>query len=207
MTLSCQILFQYAIRRLIVRSHEISKPSDWWFELSNHFEIDMPPGGIAKFQSDHTILNTNLAVRDLTRSYDKTSYRLLKWGPCRGYPGCANVIIFRSGDRAVSKIKKTIYMFDVQVTFTLYDHFKYLQIFIHNETTFTKWISKLPGSFEIHRVRQYLVNFMDLTGMTNANVYKTEPIFTGLGHANCPNLYHCLSEAGPRFNIKTVFQV
>ena len=58
---------------------------------------------------------------------------------------------------------------------------------IGNETTFTKycfaqWISKLPGSFEIHWVRQYLINFMGLVGIVNANVYKTEPIFTGLGH-------------------------
>ena len=59
--------------------------------------------------------------------------------------------------------------------------------FIHNKTTFTKycltlWISKLPGSIEIHGVRQYQVDFMALAGIVNATVYKTEPIFTGLGH-------------------------
>ena len=59
--------------------------------------------------------------------------------------------------------------------------------FIPNKTTFTKycftqWISKLPRSFEIHCVRQYLVNFMGLAGMVNVTVYKTEPIFKGLGH-------------------------
>ena len=31
--------FQYPIRRLIVRSHEVSKPRDWWFELSLRFQI------------------------------------------------------------------------------------------------------------------------------------------------------------------------
>ena len=46
----------------------------------------------------------------------------------------------------------------------------------------TLWISKLPGSFQIHRVRQYLGNFMGLAGIVNATVYKTEPIMTGLGH-------------------------
>ena len=59
--------------------------------------------------------------------------------------------------------------------------------FIQNKTTFTKfcltqWISKLPGSFVIHWVRQYLVNFMGLAGIANATVYKTEPIFSGLGY-------------------------
>ena len=42
--------------------------------------------------------------------------------------------------------------------------------------------SKLPGSFEIHAVRQYLVNFMGLASIVNTTVYKTEPILTGLGH-------------------------
>ena len=37
-------------------------------------------------------------------------------------------------------------------------------------------------NFEIHRVRQYLGNFTGLAGRVNANVYKTESIFTCLGH-------------------------
>ena len=59
--------------------------------------------------------------------------------------------------------------------------------FISNKTTFTKhcltqWISKLHGSFEILCVRQYLVNFTGPAGILNAIVYKTDPVFTGLGH-------------------------
>ena len=58
-----------------------------------------------------------------------------------------------------------------------------------------QWISKLPRSFEIHWVRQYIVNFTDLMGIVNATVYKTEPTFTSLGDhpgmANYPNVYHC----------------
>ena len=50
---------------------------------------------------------------------------------------------------------------------------------------------ELLGSFEIHGVRQYLVKPMGLTVTVNATVYKTEPIFTGLGHANCPNFWIC----------------
>ena len=46
----------------------------------------------------------------------------------------------------------------------------------------TQWISKLPGSFETHGVRQDLVNFMGVVGIVNATVYKKEPIFTDLGH-------------------------
>ena len=58
---------------------------------------------------------------------------------------------------------------------------------IRNITTFTKycltqWISKFPRSFEIQWVRQYLVNFTGLVGIVNVTVYKTGPIFTGLGH-------------------------
>ena len=57
--------------------------------------------------------------------------------------------------------------------------------FISNKTTFTKyyltvWISEPPGSFEIHWVRQYLVNFMGLVGIVNTPVQETAPIFTGL---------------------------
>ena len=44
----------------------------------------------------------------------------------------------------------------------------------------TQWISKLPGSFEIHWVKQYPVNVTGLADKVNAIVYKTEPIFTGL---------------------------
>ena len=59
--------------------------------------------------------------------------------------------------------------------------------FIPNKTTFTKncltqWISKLPGSFEIHWAKQYLVNFTGLMGMVNVTIYKTKPVFTGLWH-------------------------
>ena len=39
-----------------------------------------------------------------------------------------------------------------------------------------------PGNFEMHRVRQYLINLTGLAGIVNATVYKTGPIFTGLGH-------------------------
>ena len=40
----------------------------------------------------------------------------------------------------------------------------------------------IPEGFEIPWVRQYLVNFKGLAGIINATVYKTEPIFTSLGH-------------------------
>ena len=62
-----------------------------------------------------------------------------------------------------------------------------IQVFMWNKTMFTKycltqWLSKLPGSFENHWLRQYLVNLMGLVGMVNATVYETEPIMTVLGH-------------------------
>ena len=45
----------------------------------------------------------------------------------------------------------------------------------------TQWISKFPGSFEIHWVRQYSVNITGFAGIVNPTVYKIEPNFTGLG--------------------------
>ena len=44
-----------------------------------------------------------------------------------------------------------------------------------------------PGSFEIHSVRQYLVNLTGVSDIVNTTVYKTRPIFTVLGMANYPN--------------------
>ena len=78
--------------------------------------------------------------------------------------------------------------------------------FIPNKTTFTKycltqWISKLPGSFEIHWVTQYLVNFMGLAGIVNTNVYKTKPTFTGLepGKLSLQHWIHMASRFKMRF--------
>ena len=73
--------------------------------------------------------------------------------------------------------------------------------FILNKTTFTneycliQWISKLPRSFEIHWVRQCMVNFMGLVGRVSTSVYKNKHIFTGLGHRNCPNFNTVLAPA------------
>ena len=79
------------------------------------------------------------------------------------------------------KIGKHIHRSDVQVTFELY------RSFIPNKTAFTKycltqWIPKLIGSFEIHWVRQCLINFTGMAGKVNDAVDKTEPIVTGLGY-------------------------
>ena len=46
----------------------------------------------------------------------------------------------------------------------------------------TQWISKLPGSIEIHWVMQYLVNFTALVGIVNTTTYKTEPILQVSGN-------------------------
>ena len=74
-------------------------------------------------------------------------------------------------------------MYNVLLIFTVMSGV--CQSFIPNKTTFikyrlTQWISKLPRSFEIHGVKQYLVNYTRLTGIVT--VYTIEPSFTGLGH-------------------------
>ena len=108
--------------------------------------------------------------------------------PCEWNSTVCNDSVQR-GDRktqiyiSVSKFKN-IYRYDVPVTFELYSHFMCFRSFtgphrsfILNETRFTKycvtqWISNLPGVFmvEIHLIRQYLVNFMGLSGIVNENV-------------------------------------
>ena len=49
----------------------------------------------------------------------------------------------------------------------------------------------LLGSFEIHWVRQYLVNFTGLVGIANVTAYKTEPLFTGLRHGLIVLIFSC----------------
>ena len=84
--------------------------------------------------------------------------------------------------------------------------------FIPNKTLlnvyFTKYcltqrISKLPRSFEIHWVRQYLVNCLGLMGIVNATVYKTELIFTGLGLGKLSYFLTLISLLGPRWGKST----
>ena len=87
---------------------------------------------------------------------------------------------------AVSEISKisTGLTNKLPLSFTIIS--KVYRSFIPNRTTFTKycftqWISKLTWSFEIHFVRQYLVNSLGLADRVYATVDKTELIFTGLG--------------------------
>ena len=72
--------FRYPTLRLTVRSHEVSKPQDWWFTASHRFKMwqayrqQSNFTGIGQFQTQISRL------RDFTRSSDKTSYRILKQG-------------------------------------------------------------------------------------------------------------------------------
>ena len=72
---------------------------------------------------------------------------------------------------------ENIHKSDVEVTFELYVHFRCLQVLYLKWTTFTKYCLT-----QIYCERQYIVNFMGLVGIVNANVYKTESFFTYLGH-------------------------
>ena len=85
----------------------------------------------------------------------------------------------------VSQIRKNIYRPNTEVIFFSFTDISNVhKSFITNNSIFTEycltqWISKLPGSFETHWVKQYLVNFMGLSGIVNAIVCKTKPIFIG----------------------------
>ena len=78
--------FKYPIRHLTVRSLEVSKPWDWQFKSLHCFEIWKKPWQHC-CQSAYQILEwldnykyKSYGFRDFTRSYDKTSYRILKQG-------------------------------------------------------------------------------------------------------------------------------
>ena len=74
------------------------------------------------------------------------------------------------------KIRKNIDRSDIQVFFFSFTVISDVyRSFIQNKTTFTNLLNTvwLPGNFEIHCERQYLVNFTGLAGIVNANVYKT----------------------------------
>ena len=76
---------QYPKRRLIVRSREVSKPWYWYFKLSYRFEIWQAHRQqccrSACFQSDRTILNTNLATSRLYEILRKYVFLDIETGP------------------------------------------------------------------------------------------------------------------------------
>ena len=94
----------------------------------------------------------------------------------------------------------------MRINFGLYNHFRWLQIFIPNKTIFSKHfftrsIPKLIGSFEINDVKQYLLIFMFLAGLLNATAYKTELIFTVVGN---DKLFWFLTLSYDRFWVDSV---
>ena len=74
-----------------------------------------------------------------------------------------------------------------EVAFELYGRFKCLHV-LHSDFNYiylTKYgfiqrILKLLGIFEIHWVKQNLVNCTGLVGIVNVTRHKTEPFFTDL---------------------------
>ena len=63
---------QYPIRRLSVRSHKVSKLLDLYLEL---------PMCLSNFKAIQQFKVPISWLRDFTRSYDKTSFRILRRGP------------------------------------------------------------------------------------------------------------------------------
>ena len=82
---------------------------------------------------------------------------------------------------------KNIYRSGLHMTFELCGYFRCLQALCSKLNYIYYILSysvdfKLTGSFEIHWVRQCLVNFTGVVGIVNTIVYKTETILIGLGH-------------------------
>ena len=76
--------FHFPIRRLIVKSHKVSKPRHLYVELHDHFEI-WQANRLPLCQSNFKVMRQFklpiLWLPDLMRSYDKMPYRIFKWGP------------------------------------------------------------------------------------------------------------------------------
>ena len=77
---------QYPKRRLFVRSRKVSKPRDWYFKLSYRFEIWQAHrqhccrSALSNFRAIRQFYLQISRLRDLTRSYGKTSFRILRRG-------------------------------------------------------------------------------------------------------------------------------
>ena len=79
-------LFQYPIRRLIVKPHKVSKARDSYLELYDRSEIWQSHRQhcwrcLSNFKAMRWFKLPISRLRDLTRSYNKTSYRMLKQSP------------------------------------------------------------------------------------------------------------------------------
>ena len=75
-----RVPFQYQIRRLIVRSREVSKPRDWYLELSDGPEIWQAPQkhccwGACQISKRYD--NSNYQSRGFETSWDLTTRRLI----------------------------------------------------------------------------------------------------------------------------------
>ena len=71
---------QYPKRRLSVRSRKVSKPRDLYLELSDRSEICL-----SNFKAIRQFKVPISWLRDFTRSYGKTSFRILRRGPGSSY--------------------------------------------------------------------------------------------------------------------------
>ena len=69
---------QYPKRRLFVRSRKVSKPRDLYLELSDPFEIWQ---ALSNFKPIRQFKVPISWLRDFTRSYEKTSFRILRRDP------------------------------------------------------------------------------------------------------------------------------
>ena len=79
-------LFQYPIRRPIVRFREVSKPRDWWLKQSHRFGNWQASRrqccrGACQIWEWSGILNTNFVALRLCEILQRTYYRILKQGP------------------------------------------------------------------------------------------------------------------------------
>ena len=83
---------QYQKRRLIVRSREVSKPRDFVFRISRSLwnltdtSAALLPMCLSNFKAIRQFKVPISWLRDFTRSYEKTSFRILRQGPVHQQP-------------------------------------------------------------------------------------------------------------------------
>ena len=98
----------------------------------------------------------------------------------------------QSGVKQSSSVKiwKDVYRSDIQFIFSFTSISDVYSSFILNKTTFTCFthcIEKGAESFEIHRVRQCLDNFVGLAGIVNAKFTRPRQFSQFSAMSNCPN--------------------
>ena len=103
---------QYPKRRLSARSRKVSKPRDRYFKLSCRTAAEVP----VKFQSDRTILNSNLAASRLYEILRKDVFSDIETWQSNGVAIAQNWPQSHQAASEIDTFNTIAYLINVQIT-------------------------------------------------------------------------------------------